>query len=408
VPAEQLPVKLPDDVDFDTPGNPLDRHPSWKHVACPSCGSPALRETDTLDTFVDSSWYFIRFAAGTPDKPFDPAIAAQWLPVGQYIGGVEHAILHLLYARFFTRALNRIGLLDIKEPFAGLFTQGMVCHETYQAPDGRWLEPAEVEKREAGYVERATQQQVIAGRSIKMSKSKKNIVDPTDIITQYGADAARWFMLSDSPPERDLQWSEQGIEGAWRFVQRVYRLVGEAWPRVAHAISTPHDYEAGSAGQKLRQTTHRTIASLTADIDALHFNKAVARLYEFVNALSSTPDTPENASAYSEALLVLVRLISPMTPHLAEELWALMGQPDLVAKAAWPKADPSLTAQDSVQIAIQINGKLRDTLEIPKGLERALIEREALALPKISMALQGLSVKKIIVVPDRIVNVVAV
>jgi leucyl-tRNA synthetase len=398
VPRDQLPVVLPEDVTFDIPGNPLDHHPTWKHVPCPSCGKPARRETDTLDTFMDSSWYFIRFAAGRADKPFDKHVAEQWLPVGQYIGGVEHAILHLLYARFFTRALQRVGKLDIAEPFDGLFTQGMVCHETYKSLDGRWLEPGAIEKSGEAATEKATGLAVNVGRSEKMSKSKKNTVDPSEIIETYGADAVRWFMLSDSPPERDLQWSETGIEGAWRFVQRVYRMVAEGWSEVAGAQPN------GDDGKALRQITHRTIAGVSADIDALHFNKAVARLYEFVNALAATKDAP---GARAEAMDVLVRLIAPMVPHLAEELWALMGREGLVADAPWPVADAALTVQDSVTIAVQINGKLRETLEAAKGLDKGALESQALALPKIAKALEGLTVRKVIVVPDRIVNVVA-
>jgi leucyl-tRNA synthetase len=402
VPRDQLPVRLPDDVSFDRPGNPLDHHPTWKQVPCPSCGKPARRETDTLDTFVNSSWYFIRFASAPADAAFDATVAEQWLPVGQYIGGVEHAILHLLYARFFTRALQRIGKIGVAEPFAGLFTQGMVCHETYQALDGRWLEPAMVERGADGATERETGLAVTVGRSIKMSKSKKNTVDPSDIIDQYGADAVRWFMLSDSPPERDLQWTDAGIEGAWRFCQRVYRLVSEAWPELAGA-SVDDQPDA----RKLRQTTHRTIAGVTADLEALHFNKAVARLYEFVNALAAVDAAVPTSGARAEGLTVLVQLLAPMMPHLAEELWALMGHDTLVADAPWPAADPALLTVDEVTLAIQINGKLRETLVAPKGLAREEAERQALALPKVAKALEGLAVRKVVVVPDRIVNVVA-
>jgi leucyl-tRNA synthetase len=404
VPRDQLPVKLPDDVTFDIPGNPLDRHPSWKQVSCPSCSKPAMRETDTLDTFVDSSWYFLRFAAGTENTPFDKAAAAYWMPVDQYIGGVEHAILHLLYARFFTRALQKIGRVDVAEPFAGLFTQGMVNHETFKSLDGRWLEPASVEKSGDGYVERENGQAVIVGRSEKMSKSKKNVVDPTDILDQYGADAVRWFMVSDSPPERDLQWSENGIDGAWRFTNRVYRLVMETWPQVsADAGNIPADLD--DASQKLRQTTHKTIAGVGADIEALHFNKAIARLYEFVTAQQDGASCA--LSVRAEALQTLVQLIAPMMPHLAEELWHMMGHETLVANAAWPKADPALLIDDRVTVAIQVNGKLRDTLELAKGLPQDAARETALASEKVQRAIHGLTIRKVIVVPDRIVNIVA-
>lgn len=404
VPRDQLPVILPDDVTFDIPGNPLDRHPHWKHVTCPTCGKEAVRETDTLDTFVDSSWYFLRFAAGLENDPFDRTAAKYWLPVDQYIGGVEHAILHLLYARFFTRALHKIGRVDVVEPFAGLFTQGMVNHETYKSLDGRWLEPVAIEKSGDGYIERETGQAVIVGRSEKMSKAKKNVVDPTDIVDQYGADAVRWFMVSDSPPERDLAWSENGIEGAWRFTNRVFRLVMEGWPAVAEShLALPATLDVASG--KLRQTTHRTIAGVSADIEALHFNKAVARLYEFVNALQD--QQLAHPAVRAEAYRVLVQLVAPMMPHLAEELWHMMGHETLVAEAPWPAAEAALLADDTVTIAIQINGKLRDTLELAKGLAQDAAKEAALASDKVQRALSGLTVRKVIVVPDRIVNIVA-
>ncbi|MHC9419188.1 leucine--tRNA ligase [Sphingomonas citri] len=389
VPREQLPVALPEDVSFDVPGNPLERHPSWKHVHCPQCGGAALRDTDTLDTFADSSWYFIRFASQPEDRPFDRAQAERWLPVGQYIGGVEHAILHLLYARFWTRALRHVGLIDLAEPFTGLFTQGMVTHETYKAADGRWLAPEEI----GGGVELATGAPVTVGRVEKMSKSKKNTVDPAPIVDQYGADAVRWFMLSDSPPERDLEWSENGIEGAWRFVQRLWRLfdaLGEG--------------EAGKgADAALDRKLHQTIAGVAADVEALSFNKAVAKLYELVNAIEkAAPSASRDA-----AVRTLVQLVAPMVPHIAEEAWALLGGQGLVADAPWPKVDAALLVEDEVIVAIQVNGKLRDTLTLPKGLAREDVEAAALANEKVARLLEGRAPRKVIVVPDRLVNVVA-
>jgi leucyl-tRNA synthetase len=386
VPQDQLPVVLPEDVSFDVPGNPLDRHPTWKHVACPSCGGEAVRETDTLDTFVDSSWYFIRFASQPDDKPFDKAVAEKWLPVGQYIGGVEHAILHLLYARFWTRALRHIGKLDVAEPFAGLFTQGMVTHETYRATDGRWLSPAEVKDG----TEIATGQPVEAGRVEKMSKSKKNTVDPEPIVDQYGADAVRWFMLSDSPPERDLPWSEAGIEGSWRFVQRLWRLFDGL-------------EEAAGADKPLDRKLHQTIAGVAEDIEALSFNKAVAKLYELVAAIEKAPAS----GSRTEAVRTLMRLVAPMVPHVAEEAWAAAGESGLIADAAWPDVDPALLVEDEVTIAVQVNGKLRDTLVLPKGMERSDVEAAALASDKIVRLLDGRPPRKVIVVPDRLVNLVA-
>ena len=391
VPKDQLPVRLPEDADFSgTGGNPLARHPSWKHVACPSCGGAAERETDTLDTFVDSSWYFIRFASQPGDRPFDPAVAASWLPVAQYIGGVEHAILHLLYARFWTRALQRIGLLDVAEPFAGLFTQGMVTHATCKSVDGRWLSPAEVRD---GH-EIATGEPAALGRIEKMSKSKKNTVDPEPIVDQYGADAARWFMLSDSPPERDLPWSEAGIEGSWRFVQRLWRLFGSE-------RGGPADGEGTDV--ELDRKLHRTIAGIAADIDALQFNKAVAKIYELTNAIErAAPSASRDA-----AVAGLLRIVAPMTPHLAEEAWALAGHDGLIADAAWPDVDPALLIDDAVTIAVQVNGKLRDTLSLAKGLSRDEVAAAALASENVQRSLDGRTPKKVVVVPDRLVNLVA-
>jgi len=388
-PKDSLPIVLPEDVSFDVPGNPLDRHPSWKHVDCPRCGAAARRETDTLDTFVDSSWYFIRFASQPGDRPFDRAVAESWLPVGQYIGGVEHAILHLLYARFWTRALKRIGRLDVSEPFTGLFTQGMVTHETYQASDGRWLSPDEVEERD-GKLATTSGEPVTLGRVEKMSKSKKNVVDPAPILDSYGADAVRWFMLSDSPPERDLAWSVSGIEGAWRFVNRVWRLVQSV-------------ERAEGTDPALVRKRHKTVAGVAEDIEALAFNKAVAKLYEFVGAIEKA----QPSSDRSDAIRTLVRLVAPMIPHLAEEAWAQFGEAGLVADAEWPAFDAALLVEDEVTIAVQVNGKLRDTLTVPRGEAREALEAKALAAPNVVRLLNGAAPKKVIVVPDRLVNLVA-
>jgi leucyl-tRNA synthetase len=398
VPKAQLPVVLPEDVSFDLPGNPLDRHPTWKHATCPACGQPARRETDTLDTFVDSSWYFIRFASAPQDQPFDRAIAEQWLPVGQYIGGVEHAILHLLYARFWTRALNRIGRLSVTEPFAGLFTQGMVTHETYSRDQGEgvgalYFSPDEVDRTGHGATLKADGVPVDVGRVIKMSKSKKNVVDPDTILGTYGADAVRWFMLSDSPPERDLAWSESGIDGAWRFVQRVWRIAEDA------AIAAA----ATDADEKLARILAKTVAAITTDIDKLQFNKAVARLYELVTAIERAPASVTRA----DGVLTLLRLVSPMVPHLAEEAWALLGRPGMVIDAGWPVADPVLLIDDTVIIAIQVNGKLKDSFEAAKGADKAALEAEVLAREKVVRALEGRTPRKIVIVPDRLVNIVA-
>jgi leucyl-tRNA synthetase len=390
VPREQLPVVLPEDVDFSSPGNPLDRHPTWKHVSCPSCGGTATRETDTLDTFVDSSWYFIRFASQPADKPFDAAEAEKWLPVAQYIGGVEHAILHLLYARFWTRALQRLGRIGISEPFAGLFTQGMVTHETYRAGDGSWLSPDEVKRNGDDWIRIEDGSPVLPGRVEKMSKSKRNVIDSDTIVDRYGADAARWFLLSDSPPERDLEWSESGIEGAARFVQRVWKLAN-----------------SGRAGegedQALQRKLHRTIAGVSEALEGLQFNKAIAQLYELTSAIEKAPPSRTR----TEAVRTLILLIAPMAPHLAEEAWALVGGEGLATDAPWPSFDPALLVDDQVTLAIQVNGKLRDTLAAPRGLERSAAEALALSSANVQRQLAGAMPRKIIVVPDRLVNIVA-
>jgi leucyl-tRNA synthetase len=389
VPRDQLPVVLPEDIEFDKPGNPLDRHPTWKNVACPACERPATRETDTLDTFVDSSWYFIRFASQPPDRPFDRAEAEAWLPVGQYIGGVEHAILHLLYARFWTRALQRLGEIGMAEPFKGLFTQGMVTHETYRAGDGSWVSPDEVRRERDEWIHIESGQPVIPGRVEKMSKSRRNTVDPEPILAEYGADAVRWFMLSDSPPERDLEWSVAGIEGASRFVQRVWRLAN-----------------GGTAGEgddaELERKLARVVAAVGEAIEDLQFNKAVAQLYELVTAIEKAPVSATRC----EAIRTLVTLISPMAPHLAEECWAALGCDGLVANAEWPAYDPALLIDDQVTLAVQVNGKLRDTVAAPRGLDRESAETLALSLDKVQRQLDGASPRKVIVVPDRLVNIV--
>jgi len=396
VPKEQLPVVLPEDVDFATPGNPLLRHPTWKHVDCPTCGGKAERETDTLDTFVDSSWYFLRFASQPADRPFDPEELAKWLPVEQYIGGIEHAILHLLYARFWTRALQHIGKIGFAEPFASLFTQGMVTHETYSRVDAQngqpvYFSPAEVDRGGDGAVLVADGAPVEIGRVIKMSKSKKNVVDPDEIVARYGADAVRWFMLSDSPPERDLPWSEAGIEGCARFVQRLWRLFGL--------------YDTATSGEDkaLDRKTHQTVAAVAEDIEALSFNKAVARIYELASAI----DKAAPSASRSAAIRTILLLASPMMPHLAEEAWAQAGHAGLVADAAWPEVDPALLVEDEVTIAVQVKGKLRDTLTVAKGLPQPELEALALASEKVQRSLDGAQVRKVIVVPDRLVNIVA-
>jgi len=408
VPDAQLPVKLPEDVTFDVPGNPLARHPTWKHVACPRCGSPAERETDTLDTFVDSSWYFARFADPWTPEPIDRKSADFWLPVDQYIGGVEHAVLHLLYARFITRALTDAGLMSIQEPFAGLFTQGMVVHETYRTEAGQWIEPTDVEllhtdgSRSAR--RRSTGEALVIGDIEKMSKSKKNVVAPQEIVDQYGVDAGRLFVLSDSPPERDVQWTAGGLEGAGRFVQRVWAEV-DGFPSAEMSDQRSDD----AAALVLRKASHKAIKAVTEGVEGFHFNAAIARLYEFLNMLRAARTegaSPALLAAKYEGLVALTLLIQPFVPHLAEECWERLGQPGLAVNAPWPPFDPALATDDQVVLPVQINGKRRCELSVARGLAPADVEQIALADAEVQAKLEGQAVRKIIVVPDRIINIV--
>jgi len=407
VPEKDLPVTLPQDVGFDAPGNPLDHHPTWKHVLCPRCGRPARRETDTLDTFFDSSWYFLRFCSARAPVAFEREAVDYWMPVDQYIGGIEHAVLHLLYSRFFTRALKQCGYLDLDEPFAGLFTQGMVCHETYQSETGVWLLPEEVESDDEGGLVDLAGRPVTAGRHEKMSKSKKNVVGLDAIVDTYGADTARFYLLSDSPPERDLEWTETGIEGIWRYVNRLWRMVNE--PSVPlTSTGTPIPSALSPALAATRRATHKTIAAVTDDLDKFRFNRAVARIRELTNALEELPSSEPGApQVLREGLETLARLLGPMMPHLAEEMWQTLGGKGLLADQPWPVADPQLTRDEQVTIAIQVNGKLRGTLEIPRDLDKAAVENAALELPQVTRWLEGRPPRKVIVVPNRIVNIVA-
>jgi leucyl-tRNA synthetase len=417
VPAEDLPVELPDDVDFDRPGNPLDRHPTWKFVACPRCGEAARRETDTMDTFVDSSWYFARFTdPWIANQPTDRKAVDRWLPVDQYIGGIEHAILHLLYSRFFTRAMTATGHAGIDEPFAGLFTQGMVVHETYRAANGDWVAPAEVTIEVAGDERRArhvdTGAPIEIGSIEKMSKSKRNTVDPDDIIGSFGADTARWFMLSDSPPERDVIWTEEGVQGAWRFVQRLWRLVNEA-AEFARAAPARRPEAFSDMALAVRKAAHGALASVSEDIEKLRFNRAVAHIYEFANALqtaladSSAPAAPDLAYAVREAGDIMVQLFQPMMPHLAEECWAALGHDTLVAAQPWPAVEAALLVENTITLPVQINGKKRADVTVARDAGNADIEAAVLAVDAVKRALEGKAPRKVIIVPHRIVNVVA-
>jgi len=412
VPDKDLPVVLPEDVSFDKPGNPLDHHPSWKHVACPKCGGAATRETDTMDTFVDSSWYFARFTEPHAATPTVPGIANSWLPVDQYIGGVEHAILHLLYSRFFTRAMKQTGHLNLDEPFKGLFTQGMVVHETYKDAAGDWLSPSDVvvsgmDVRTARHA--VTGAPVEIGAIEKMSKSKKNVVDPDEIVRTYGADTARWFMLSDSPPERDVQWTEAGIEGASRFLQRVWKLVGDTL-EAAEAASVTDGIVADPEVVAVRKQIHRAAAQVGEEIEGLRFNRAVAQIYELTNVLAkfvaSGTATASRAAVARESVEWLVQLVAPMMPHLAETCWAALGKTGLVIDAPWPVSDPALLVDSDVVIPVQVNGKRRGEITIAKGTANVVVEREALSLEAVARMLDGKPPKKVVIVPDRIINVV--
>ena len=404
VPKFQLPVELPEDVKFDKPGNPLLHHPTWKQVNCPKCNEPAERETDTFDTFIDSSWYYARFASPHASIPVDQDASKYWLPVDQYIGGVEHAILHLLYSRFYARAMVKTGHLQVKEPFESLFTQGMVIHETFRTKAGEWVLPSDAVTKDGAWVHGTSGEPLELGGVEKMSKSKKNVVDPDTIIASYGADTARWFMLSDTPPERDIQWTEAGAEGSWRFTQKIWRLVNDI------AATPTQPVSMSEQGLALRRISHRTVAAVTDDLNNLRFNRAIARIYELANAISQSLQTANRSDALDGALheagSFLVLLMAPMMPHLAEESWKLLGHKSAVVDSNWPKVEAALVVVDEVTIAVQINGKRRDEMTVAKGLDRGAMEATALALDTIMRQLEGKTVKKVIVVPDRIVNIV--
>ena len=418
VPDQDLPVALPNDVSFDKPGNALDHHPTWKHIKCPQCGGEARRETDTMDTFVDSSWYFARFTdPWNETAPTTRAVVDRMLPVDQYIGGVEHAILHLLYSRFFTRAMKATGHIGMDEPFKGMFTQGMVVHETYRKADGTFASPAEIKLEIDGEKRRATLlttgEPVEIGSIEKMSKSKRNTVDPDDIIATYGADTARWFMLSDSPPDRDVIWSEERVQGASRFVQRLWRLASEA-AVIAKAAPAERPASFGAEALAVRKAAHGALDKVSTGVEKLHFNVCLAHIREFANSFadalaragSTTQPAPDLSWAIREAAVILVQLFAPMMPHLAEECWHALGQPGLVSEASWPKVETDLLVEDTMTLPVQVNGKKRGEVVVPRQAGNPEIEAAALALDAVIQALGGKPVRKVIVVPQRIVNVV--
>ncbi|MCZ6885170.1 MAG: leucine--tRNA ligase, partial [Alphaproteobacteria bacterium] len=410
VPENDLPVILPEDVDFDQPGNPLEHHPTWKHVSCPGCGKDARRETDTFDTFFESSWYFARYCSPTAPEPFDRDAAAYWLPVDHYVGGIEHAILHLLYSRFFTRAMKACGYIGMDEPFDGLLTQGMVCHETYRDTEGRWLYPGETRQRQGeGLVKVDDGSPVTVGRSQKMSKSHKNVVDPQTIIDAYGADTVRLFIVSDSPPERDLDWTEAGIDGAWRYLNRLWRMVTEA--KLCAAGADMPGSVAADGGQSptldARRAIHKAILDTTSDLDQLRFNRAIARIRELSNLVAKL-EGGDDATLWvrREGLETLVCLAAPFVPHIAEELWSMLGHGTPLTMIKWPQADGRLVAVENVTVAVQVNGKLRGTLDLPVDADQTAAEQAALELANVKAALGGREIRKVIVIPNRVINVV--
>lgn len=400
VPEKDLPVELPKDVNFDKPGNPLLRHPSWKNVKCPECGKDAERETDTFDTFFESSWYFARFCSPNSSEPFDKDAIRYWMPVDHYVGGVDHAVLHLLYSRFFTRAMKKCGYIDIEEPFQKLLTQGMVIKETYKDSKGEWLYPEEVkEDGKGGFIHKETGDGVTVGRPIKMSKSKRNVIEPAKIIETYGADTARLFMLSDSPPERDLEWSDTGIEGASRYLNKLWQFVENFKNTKAPEKSEPDN--------ELRIPIHKTISSSTEDLEKCHMNRVVARIRELSNHIFSLDaKKPEHYPVIKEGLEVILQLLSPITPHIAEECWSIMGNSGMIIDASWPKPDPELLKIDKVTIAIQVSGKLRATVNLPKDSNEEIVKEYALKEKTVANAILNKPIRKIIFVPNKILNIV--
>ena len=406
VPEKDLPVVLPKDVNFDMPGNPLENHPDWKNVNCPRCGKPAKRETDTCDTFFDSSWYFARYCSPNDlSQPFDQKASDYWMPVDQYIGGIEHAVLHLLYSRFFIRALHKIGLINEKEPFTGLFTQGMVCHETYKTPEGKWLFPSQVTQDGNLCRHSETGESINIGRSEKMSKSKRNVVDPAEIIDIYGADTARLYMLSDSPPDRDLEWTEAGIQGSWKFLNKIWRIISQ--------FCDEKDFSSSSTTgnskefQYLEKEMHRTIANVTTDLDRFHFNRALARIREFTNSVTNYKIKGQKYDYLrNQCYNTIVQLLSPIVPHIAEELWQRMGNECYLFETPWPEWNTSLLEDEIVTVAIQVNGKLRAKIEIPRDSDKELTKAHALTNKNVQRAIEGKKLIKVVVVPNKVVNVV--
>ena len=399
-----LPITLPDDVDFSKGGNPLENHPTWKHTICKKTGLKAVRETDTLDTFFDSSWYYLKFLNTNSDTKLKSDLVEKWCPVHQYVGGIEHAVLHLLYSRFLIKALNSIGEIKIKEPFRGLFCQGMVCHKTYKDADGKWVFPEDVIKKEDVLIHRSTGKKVSAIKSEKMSKSKKNIVDPVSIIDNYGADTARIFMLSDSPPERNLDWSNSGIEGSRRFIVRVWNFFNNM--KFDKKEVTKIDKHTNQYSSNLQKKLHFCIEKVTKSLDNFQYNVAVAALREFANHFFTYKQEYNDSNLLHKVLSKWVIMISPLAPHLAEELWKILGYKSLVAEQKWPKYEDKFLTEDNINLIVQINGKKKLLMNIKKGLTEEQTKKLVLENTSIKEILKNRNYKKIIIIPNRVANLV--
>ena len=403
VPKEQLPISLPQDINFSKKGNPLEYHPTWKHVKCPRCQKNAVRETDTFDTFFESSWYFARFTDLNSSSAFTDEAIKYWMPVDQYIGGVEHAVMHLLYSRFFMRALKYVNSINIEEPFTSLQTQGMVCHQTFKNNNGQWVFPTEIKKEGNDYIHLVTKEMIFAGRTEKMSKSKKNVVDPQQIIENYGADTARFFMLSDSPPDRDMEWSDSGVEGSWRFLNKLWKCVKNL-PNNKICKKLPSSLS--EENRALLVVMNTTIREVTKSIDDFHFNIAVASIRSLFNSLSALKiENDDDTAVVLYVIKKLLILINPMTPHLAEELWHHLGNKNTISNEEWPKVDLEYVIKNNVKIPVQVNGKVRSVIEVPMNLNNREIEAIARKEENVLKFLNH-NPKKVIIIPNRVVNFV--
>ncbi|MDE2058657.1 MAG: leucine--tRNA ligase [candidate division NC10 bacterium] len=411
VPYRDLPVILPQDVQITMKGgSPLTKIVTFAQVPCPRCGGPARRETDTMDTFVDSSWYFLRFTSpDAQDGPVTPVRVNYWMPVDQYIGGIEHAVLHLLYARFFTKAVRDLGLIAVDEPFTRLLTQGMVCKETYRCPEHGFRLPEEVDTARAC---KACGRPIVIGRIEKMSKSKKNVIDPEDLLARYGADTARLFCLFAAPPERDLEWSDQGVEGSFRFLCRIVRLVDDQEALLKSSLA-PIPFSRLVTGRALYRKAQQTIKRVTEDIEEeFHFNTAISALMELTNEIGrfelggSADEADERHFAYGYAVETLLLLLSPFAPHLCEELWERLGRSGSIFQTAWPVYDPAAITAEEIVIVVQIDGKVRSRLFMPADADDHVMREAALADERVEGWLEGRSVRKVVVVPKKLVNIV--